>query len=138
MRKLIPLLMTLFPCICFAQKSSEPDGYSPIMRNALSHYFKREYDAAFPLFEEAAGNGEAKAYFYLGQAYEKGRGTSRDMKQSFDNYMEGARLGDEDSQYTVYIKLLNGEGVKRNPKEAYKWKRAWDDAGKRTANTYKK
>jgi len=66
---------------------------------------------AFARFEQAAERGDGPAAYELGEAYNTGRGVTRDLNAGAKWINAAAARGEPRAQYTVGAALYNGNGV---------------------------
>jgi len=67
-----------------------------------------------------AENGIAKAQYSIGEMFEKGRGTQRNIKQAFGWYEKAANQRYTRAQFKVAYLYYKGMGVKRSSNKAFK------------------
>lgn len=79
----------------------------------LEAKFKRE----LPRAEQ----GDANAQYAVGEMYEKGKGTARDIGKAFDWYWKSAKQDNKKAAYKVGLFYYNGTVVKNDFKEAHTW-----------------
>jgi len=70
-----------------------------------------------------AESGDAKAQFEIGQMYETGDGTKKDMRQAVTWYMRAADQGYADAQFKVGKMFADGTGLRQDFAAAAKWYR---------------
>ena len=68
-----------------------------------------------------AARGDATAQTKLGNFYEKGYGTPKDLTKAFEWYYKAARQGETRAQTSIAVMFAYGEGVTRNWIEAVRW-----------------
>lgn len=68
-----------------------------------------------------ARRGDPDAQYYVGNAYEEGRGTRKDLKQALEWYGKAAQQNLHDAQYKLGYFYENGLGVKQDIKKAMEW-----------------
>ncbi len=88
---------------------------------AVRHYNAKNFKASFALFKKLAEQGHVAAQIYLGLAYEKGEGVTRDPKQAVYWYTKVAEQGEAAAQNNLGVMYLKGEGVTRDLKQAAYW-----------------
>ena len=73
---------------------------------------------ALKLFQKAAEQQDALAYYHMGHCYERGKGVALDLSRAFDCFMKSAQLGNAYAMFKVgfYYSRL---GI--NHKQAVKW-----------------
>lgn len=88
------------------------------------------YDAAFPLFKEAANAGNAEAMGFVGIAYLTGEGTRPEPQLGFKILRDAADKDDLRSMQALAFAHQNGYGVKqRSVRWAKHWLRKASEAG---------
>ncbi len=68
-----------------------------------------------------AEQGDTKSQYAMGEMFEKGKGTSKDIKKAFEWYSKAAKQNDKKAAYKVGRAYLDGKGVSKNYKKAYDW-----------------
>ncbi len=68
-----------------------------------------------------AEKGEVKAQYAIGEMYEKGRGTVRDLKKAFSWYSKASSAGYSKAEYKLGMAYLNGKGVRKSYSRAFSW-----------------
>lgn len=68
-----------------------------------------------------ARDGDAIAQYEAAEAYAKGLGVGKDLKQAMDWYRQAAEQGSVEAQMALGGLLVGGKGVPRNSAEAAKW-----------------
>lgn len=71
--------------------------------------------------EKSPDQGDASAQFYLGWAYDNGKGVPKDDAQAVDWYRKAAEQGYADAQNALGFSYDHGEGVSRDVLRAYMW-----------------
>jgi hypothetical protein len=121
MKQLIKLLgkLTLLLCIGMsvtqlanaAQPGSETSSTKP-----------GDFDASqFKLDMMLAKRGDPDAQYYVGNAYEEGRGTQKDLAQAFVWYSKAAQQNQPEAQYKLGYFYEHGLGVKQDMNKAMSW-----------------
>lgn len=64
-----------------------------VFSKALAYYDKDDFENSFPIFKFLSEDGYAKAYGYMGLAYELGEGTAEDEKQMVAYYEKAIENG---------------------------------------------
>ena len=72
----------------------------------LEAWNKGDYRAAFDQFKPGAEQGDAKAQFYLGEAFNLGRGTVQDYVEALKWYRKAAEQGQPEAHGEVVHRLL--------------------------------
>src|SRR5690554_3829106 len=84
----------------------------------LSHYIlntpKKNVELAIKHFEQAAEQGYADAYYFLGRFYGLGDGVSLDFHKAIDNYQKGVSLGSHKCGYALGMLYYTGTGVEKD------------------------
>ncbi|MGA9304989.1 MAG: tetratricopeptide repeat protein [Candidatus Sulfotelmatobacter sp.] len=73
---------------------------------------------------DEAERGDARAQFWLGAAYERGKGIEQDFGQALKWLMESAKRGSADAQNLLGQMYEDAEGVPQDYRQAAKWYRA--------------
>jgi TPR repeat protein len=71
-----------------------------------------------------AEHGNADSQFWLGVAYESGKGVQQDYKEALQWLAKSAKQGNADAQNMMGVMFEDGEGVPVNYHQAAKWYRA--------------
>src|SRR5690606_29410658 len=71
--------------------------------------------------ESAANAGNITALLSLAIAYYEGNGTAQDLERAYSLGLQAAERGHGSAQYLVGRMYDFGEGVEKDPIEAYKW-----------------
>ncbi len=72
-------------------------------------------------WKHEAERGDAKAQFWLGVAYETGKGAKRDFAQARKWFGESAKQGNQDAQNMLGQMYEDAEGVAQDYAQAAKW-----------------
>src|SRR4029077_1097722 len=70
-----------------------------------------DYKTAFDEFKQAAEKGDARAQFYLGEAYNKGRGVVQDYAEAMTWYSKAAEQNNAEAQDTLCTMYFFGQGT---------------------------
>ncbi len=70
-----------------------------------------DYKTAFEEFKQAAEQGDARAQFYLGEAYNRGRGVLQDYADALTWYRKAAEQNNADAQETLCSMYFFGQGI---------------------------
>jgi hypothetical protein len=76
---------------------------------------------AAKLLRNTADKGFASAQYYLGRAYEGGKGVIQDRSEAAKWYRKAAVQGNADAQYHLGRLYLTGDGVEQNKARGMKW-----------------
>ena len=76
------------------------------------------FEKALRLYERAANQGLAKAQYYCGFMYLKGRGTRRNYEKALSLIEKSAEQNYPHGQYLLAQMYLSGEGVPKNEQRA--------------------
>lgn len=68
-----------------------------------------------------ARRGDADAQYFVGNAYEEGRGIQKNLEQAFIWYSKAAKQNQYKAQYRLGYLYENGLGVKQDIKKAMEW-----------------
>lgn len=78
-------------------------------------------DSQFKLDMILARRGDPDAQYYVGNAYELGRGTQKNMQQAITWYSKAAQQNQYDAEYRLGYLYEHGVGVKRDIAQAMEW-----------------
>lgn len=83
----------------------------------------KDYETAFRLFQAAADQKYAPAYYLLARCYQQGHGTRPDSEMAV-NYFQKAAESDKNpkSMHHLFVAYKNGIGVEKNWEVAYQWR----------------
>ena len=73
------------------------------------------------LFQKAAAQDHAGAWFNLGVIALEGNGVASDFKQAAVDFRHAADLGFADAAYSLGLLYREGRGVDKDPKQAAFW-----------------
>ena len=109
-------------------------NYAPAMAAMGQLYMegacrKNGYAIGLQLLRKAAEGGDAEAYYFIGIAYEQGRGVVADQTEATRWFLNGAQKGDPCSQNSLAIKLAEGIGTPKDISEAVEWFRKSAEQG---------
>ncbi len=79
------------------------------------------YERAIKLYEKAAKRGLAKAQYYCGYMYLKGRGVRKSNAKALELIEKAALQGYPKAQYLLAQMYFSGEGVAKNETLGEKW-----------------
>ena len=88
-------------------------------------------------YRMAAELGEPRAQYYLGTAFEEGRGIPQDYQEAAKNYHQAATRGYVKAQYKLGLLYLKGQGVTQSTETAYAWWSVAASKGHEDAQKYK-
>lgn len=88
--------------------------YEHAMTLEKNLYGTKDPSQSFNLYKKAAEAGYAHAYYNLGNCYNNGYGTDRDLDLAFEAYKKGAELNDFDCTYQLARCYENGRGTSRD------------------------
>ena len=106
-----------------------------IFEVAKAYYLGRgvneDNDKAFELFSKVASldPGFADVYAFIGRCYEKGWGTTQNLKKAFDSYSTGADLGSAGCYYYLAKLYETGTGVQADDQKAIRCYKMSADLG---------
>jgi len=80
-----------------------------------------DYEKALYLYEKAAKHGLAKAQYYCGYMYLKGRGTRRNKEKALALIELSADQNHPHAQFLLAQMYLSGEGVEKNEDLGNEW-----------------
>ena len=79
------------------------------------------FEKALKLYEKAANLGLAKAQYYCGFMYLKGRGTRRNYQKALELVQKSADQNYPHGQFLLAQMYLSGEGVPKNEQLGNEW-----------------
>jgi len=92
---------------------------------ALSHYLlntpKKNILTAIQHFEQAAEQGYADAYYFLGRFYGLGDGVTLDFEKAISLYSQGQSLGSAKCGYALGLMHHSGSGIDKDEETAKKY-----------------
>ena len=86
--------------------------------------------------KKSAESGNADAQFFLGGAYEFGKGVKEDQTEAMKWYRKAAEQGNANAQFSLGTAYCNGKGLQEDDKEAVKWFRKAADQGHKPAQKF--
>ncbi len=87
----------------------------------IAAYGRGDYATAFDELLPLAEDGEARAQYYLGLAYNFRSESPEDLAEAVKWFRRGAEQGHGDSQYSLGLMYFDGRGVKHSPGDAMLW-----------------
>ena len=105
------------------------------LNEAEAAYKKRNYKVAIKEFQQLAAQGNASAQFWLGDAYEYGKGVPQDYAQAMEWYRKAAEQGDTRAQFWLGVAYEYGKGVPLDYAQAMEWYRKAAEQGESSAQT---
>ena len=90
-------------------------------RDGRTAYKAKDYSTAAREFREAADRGHARAQYWLGFLYEKGRGVEQNKETARRWYKLAAEQDDPRAQHRLGRLLRRGDGGPQDLVEAFKW-----------------
>jgi TPR repeat protein len=88
----------------------------------LEAWNKGDYQAALAEFRPAAEQGDARAQYYLGEAFNKGRGEVQDFAEAANWYRKAAAQNNADAQENLCTMYFFGQaGITQDYSEAIKY-----------------
>ncbi len=97
--------------------------------DGLAAYQSQDYSGALRHWQEAAGQGNARAMLNLGVMYDRGQGIAENDGEAVKWYQAAAGAGIAEAQYYLGQKYRSGQGVGQNIGEAAQWYRRAADKG---------
>ena len=102
--------------------SASARARAEINRERAEAFFRnKEYDRAFPLFSQAANQGDSASENYLGDMHFEGWGEENDFAKARDCYRRAADQGYAPAQDSLGFMLEHGVDGAADPVEAAKW-----------------
>ncbi|MBI1422227.1 MAG: hypothetical protein GC149_02090 [Gammaproteobacteria bacterium] len=129
MNKQSKVLMAIALSLCVGMLDSAiafaDEGKSPKSQGGFGNL-----DASqFKLDMILAQRGDPDAQYHVGNAYEEGRGTQKNLKQAFEWYSKAAQQNQYEAEYKLGSLYENGMGVRQDYKKAMEWyKRAAENS----------
>ncbi|WAC49837.1 tetratricopeptide repeat protein [Asticcacaulis sp. SL142] len=117
-------------------QQSADAGYGPsLTRYGVELRAQGKLDEALPWFRKGAARGDLEALYNLGEIYaDPQNGELTDVIRAVTYFEEAANLGHVPSQLKYAYLCLAGQGLPRDPAEAYKWA----EIASQTANSAQK
>ncbi len=84
------------------------------------YIWEEKFKKALPKAEQ----GDTKSQYAIGEMFEKGKGTVKDIKKAFEWYHKAAKQNDKKAAYKVGLAYLEGKSVNKNYKKAHNWLRS--------------
>ena len=103
---------------------------------ALKLHGKKDYTAAFEIFNILANNGNTAAQANIGYYYDNGYGVEKNSEEAVRWYKHAAKNGNIHAQFNLGIMYEIGAGVTKDYEKAYKWFNMAAERGDRHAATY--
>ena len=94
---------------------------SVLLASALTH---AQTSSDVARWNDEAERGDASAQFWLGAAYERGKGIEQDFGQALKWLAESAKQGNADAENVLGQMYEDAEGVPQDYRQAAKWYRA--------------
>mgnify|MGYP000868631209 CR=1 FL=1 len=104
---------------------SQPFNSDPptptLFEEAYTYYDNGQYDLSFPLFMQAAKEGDSNGELYVGCSYRDGKGVKQDSSAAFSWFSIAANHGNAQAQYNLGYCYYRGDGVRANSSLAFEW-----------------
>ena len=104
-----------------AVKTGTEETPQSSMQAAKDAYQRKDYKLAAELFRKAADQGDAKAQYNLGMAYDTGQGVDQDYTLAAQWYRKAALQGLPQAQNNLGILYKQGQGVTHDYGQAVDW-----------------
>lgn len=104
--------------------------------NSPVNWYRKNAVEAAKWYKKAAEQGHAKAQFYLGDIYHRGRGAPKNVSEGLKWFRKAADQGYPDAQINLAIAYKTGVGVSKNDAEAFKWFKKAAEQGHADAQGY--
>ena len=106
----------------------------PMLASAYQgdYIWEDKFEKALPKAE----SGNVDAQYDVGEMYEKGKGTEKDMAKAFEWYEKAAEQGDIKAAYRIGVAYLKGKGVNKDNEKAHKYLKRSADKGYARAQYY--
>jgi len=109
--------MNLFSKLFFSGKGAEKYFEMAFEEETVYHNYKK----AAGYYEKAADLGLAKAQYYCGYIFLKGRGVPRNYSRAFELLEKGAQQNYPQAQFLLSQMYFSGEGVKKDEIKGEEW-----------------
>lgn len=113
------LAVLLGPALAVAQNGNNPLLISTEERCAINRVDDESLALAIEACETAANNGDLQAQFEMGELYQRGERTDKDIEQALSWFEKASIHGHPGAQYQLGLMHYQGEGVNRNLPQAY-------------------
>jgi tetratricopeptide (TPR) repeat protein len=100
-----------------------------LIRQADAYFNKKQYSEAFPLYKQAADQGNSFGQYSLGTCYYNGWGVSKDYSQAVYWYKKSAGQGNSIGQNNLGHCYQYGKGVSKDRSLAVYWYKKAADQG---------
>ena len=107
----------------------QAQGWADTTDQCTSLYDQEQFSEAFPVCNQAAGQGDASAQFNLSKMYYFGQGVKQDDAEAVKWYRKAAEQGHTRAQFNLGANYTFGEGVTQDYAEAVKWYRKAAEQG---------
>ena len=100
-----------------------PPSESPLvlLEKANAYNTNKQYNEAFPLYEQSANAGNADAQYRLGNYYYNGWGVKQDLIHAVEWYKRAADQGSDVAQNILAFCYESGYGVTKDNNHAIEW-----------------
>ena len=92
-----------------------------IVDDVILDYRLGLYDDAFNRMLPVADDHHPRALFWVGNMYQKGRGTAVNLERAIEFYRRAALLGNTDAQNNLGLMYRYGTGVQLDREKAFAW-----------------
>ena len=99
------------------------------VEQAKIYLVEEDYDAAVPLLQEAAEQGDPDAQSYLGYCYYYGTGVEQDFEKAAEYYQLAADQGEPYAQFSLGCCYFSGSGVMQDYEKAVEYFKLAADQG---------
>jgi hypothetical protein len=99
-------------------------GYAPALVQLAALCGPDEGTQALALLQEASAQGDARAWYQLGQMHFQGERVPQDLAQALHCYSHAAELGDSAAQFSLGSMYANGRGTAQDYALALRWYQA--------------
>lgn len=103
------------------QAAAQAGHSKAILCIGMYHQNNNEPTEAIIWFNKAKDLNDARADYFLGQAYLQGLGVEADSKQAMAHFKIASEEGDADAAFALYQGYRDGVGVRRNKKSQEKY-----------------
>ena len=91
------------------------------IKPAIEYYKHKEYSKALVEFFQLAEKDNPIAFFYIGECFYYGRGTTKSLTEAINWYKKSAEQGFSDAQYKMGLFHEKGIGVLKDKDESMKY-----------------
>ena len=94
------ITIMLVACL-FLGTAQAAEKFKPTYEDGKAAYLAEDYDEALKNFGPLAGDGDARAQFFIGFMYETGRGVPQDLKTALSYYSRASTAREIRAMYSM-------------------------------------